>query len=103
MQTLRFFSSDLSKAYLVQDPAVPVRDNIIKRNMRVLEEVVCQWPPVRTNFPKRNSILSNHERRNILLCSRLDKMLTLFGKLAPKGGYWQTTSLYPHIFPLIFV
>ena len=41
--------------------------------------------PLGTNFPQRDSILSNHERRNIFLRSWLDKPLSLFGEFVPKG------------------
>ena len=56
--------------------------------MPVFKKVAYQWPPFGTNFPKRDFILSNQARRNIFLRSRLDKMLSLFGKFVPKGGHW---------------
>ena len=36
-------------------------------NTHVFKEVVCQWPPFGSNFPKRGNILSNHESRKIFL------------------------------------
>ena len=33
----------------------------VKGNKRVYKEVVYQWPPFGTNFPKGDSILSNQE------------------------------------------
>ena len=62
--------------------------NINVLNMPVFKKVAYQWPLFSTNFPKRDFILSNQERRNIFLRSRLEKMLSLFGKFVPKGGHW---------------
>ena len=50
------------------------------------------WFSFRSNLPKRDNTLFNQERRSIFLHSRLDKMLSLFGRLVPKEGPWPTTS-----------
>ena len=52
----------------------------IKGNMRVYKEVVCQWPPYGTSFPKEK--------------------VSLLGKLVPKGDYWQTIPSSTCIFLL---
>ena len=49
---------------------LPERQYLIdffKRNIRVFKTVVYQWLPFGTNFPKRYSILSYQERRNIFI------------------------------------
>ena len=33
--------------------------------MHVFKEVVCQWPPLAVVFQKRDSSLSNQERRKV--------------------------------------